>query len=64
MLLTAREIAPHEAFINEIGLQNVVSITENASTIGPFSVVVWWCREVPDLPETLVIRAADEGNNA
>jgi hypothetical protein len=52
-----------EAFINEIGLENVVSITEHASTIGPFSVVVWWYREAPDT-ETLVIRASDESETA
>jgi hypothetical protein len=31
-----------EAFINEIGAENVVSVTEHAMTMGPFSVVVWY----------------------
>ena len=55
-----------EAFINEIGVESVVSITEHAPTLGPFSVVVWWYRELPGKPdtETLVIRAADESKTA
>jgi hypothetical protein len=52
-----------ETFINEIGVESVVSITECASTLGPFSVVVWWYRELPDT-ETLVIRASDKGEPA
>ena len=48
-----------EAFINEIGVDNVVSVTEQAPTIGPFSVVVWWYREFTD-SDTLVVRATDE----
>jgi hypothetical protein len=52
-----------EAFINEIGVENVVSLSEHASTLGPFSVVVWWYREVPE-GETLVIRASDESKTA
>lgn len=31
-----------EAFINEIGVERVVSVTEHAPSLGPFSVVVWW----------------------
>jgi hypothetical protein len=31
-----------EAFISEIGVDNVLSITEHAMTLGPFSVVVWY----------------------
>ena len=31
-----------EAFIGQIGVDNVVSITEHAMTLGPFSVVVWY----------------------
>ncbi len=34
--------AQAEAFINEIGVENVVSVTEHAMTFGPFSVVVWY----------------------
>lgn len=30
-----------EAYINEIGVENVLSVTEHAMTLGPFSVVVW-----------------------
>jgi len=52
-----------EAFINEIGVENVVSVSEHASTLGPFSVVVWWYREVPE-GETLVIRASAESEPA
>lgn len=52
-----------EAFINEIGVENVVSVSEHASTLGPFSIVVWWKREMPD-GETLVIRASDESETA
>jgi hypothetical protein len=48
-----------EQFINEIGVDSVLSVSEHASTFGPFSVVVWWHRELPD-QETLVIRASDE----
>ncbi len=58
-----------EAFINEIGLESVVAITEHGSSLGPFSVVVWWRREVQDTEkvpdtETLVIRASDESETA
>jgi len=48
-----------EAFINEIGVEKVISVSEHASTLGPFSVVVWWYREVPE-GEPLVIRASDK----
>ena len=44
-----------EAFINETGEENIVSVTEHAPTLGPFSVVIWWYREVPETG-TLVIR--------
>jgi hypothetical protein len=37
--------AEAEAFVNRIGLQNVVSICEHAMTLGPFSVVVWYRAE-------------------
>jgi hypothetical protein len=47
-----------ETFINEIGVGNVVSITEHASTFEPFSVVVWWFREFSE-SDTLVVRAGD-----
>jgi hypothetical protein len=53
-----------EAFINEIGIQSVVSVSEHASTLGPFSVVVWWYRELPPDTETLVIRPSDESKTA
>jgi len=48
-----------EAFINEIGVESVISVSEHASTLGPFSVVVWWYREVPE-GEPLVIRPSEE----
>jgi len=55
-----------EAFINEIGVESVVSVTEHGATLGPFSVVVWWYRELPDMRdrESLVIRASDESKTA
>jgi hypothetical protein len=58
-----------EAFINEIGVESVLSITEHASTLGPFAVTVWWYRELPDVPkvpdtETEVIRASEESKTA
>jgi hypothetical protein len=52
-----------EAFINETGPQKVASVTEHAPTLGPFSVVVWWYREVSET-DTLVIRASPENQNA
>ena len=48
-----------EAFINEIGVENIMSVTEHAPTLGPFSVVVWWYREVSET-ETLVMRPVGE----
>ena len=51
-----------ETFINQIGVDNVVSITEHASTFGPFSVVVWWFREFSE-SDTLVVRARDENQS-
>jgi len=48
-----------EAFINEIGVEKVASVTEHAPSLGPFSVVVWWYREFTD-SDTLVLRATDE----
>jgi hypothetical protein len=52
-----------EAFINEIGVDKVVSVTEHAGTFGPFSVVVWWYREFTDA-DTPVVRASDENQNS
>ena len=48
-----------EEFIMGIGIDNVVSVTEHAPTLGPFSVVVWWHRETTNT-DALVVRAADE----
>jgi hypothetical protein len=31
-----------EAFVNSVGVANVVSVCEHAMTFGPFSVVVWY----------------------
>jgi hypothetical protein len=31
-----------EAFVNAVGVANVVSVCEHAMTFGPFSVVVWY----------------------
>jgi hypothetical protein len=44
-----------EAFINETGAENIISVTEHAPTLGPFSIVVWWHHEVPN-SDTPVIR--------
>jgi hypothetical protein len=52
-----------EAFINETGAENIVSVAEHSPTLGPFSVVVWWCHEVPDT-DTPVIRATAQDPNA
>ena len=57
-----------EAFIKEIGVESVVSISEHASTLGPFAVAVWWYRELPDAPkmpatETLVVRPSEESKS-
>jgi hypothetical protein len=46
-----------------------VSITENASTLGPFAVTAWWYRELPEIPEkpateTQVIRPSEESKTA
>lgn len=51
-----------ETFVNETGLDNIVSIIEHAPAFGPFSVVVWWYRELPDA-HTPVIRASAENEN-
>jgi hypothetical protein len=52
-----------EAFINEIGVENVVSIAEHATTFGPFSVAVWWYREFTEA-DTLVVRASGDEEHA
>jgi hypothetical protein len=52
-----------EDFINEAGLENIVSVTEHAPTFGRFSVVVWWLHEVADT-DTLVIRASAHDQKA
>ena len=31
-----------DAFVNSVGVANVVSVCEHAMTLGPFSVVVWY----------------------
>jgi hypothetical protein len=51
-----------ETFINETGADKIVSVAEHAPTLGPFSVVVWWCRELPDT-ETPVVRASAENQS-
>ena len=52
-----------ETFINEIGVDRIVSVTEHAPAFGPFSVVVWWHQELTQ-SDTLVIRAEDEKQTA
>jgi hypothetical protein len=51
-----------EEFINEIGVDKVVSVTEHAPSFGPFSVVVWY-REAVNTDD-LVLRAADDKHSA
>jgi hypothetical protein len=34
--------AQAQAFVNAVGVDNVVSVCEHAMTLGPFSVVVWY----------------------
>jgi len=34
--------AQAQAFVNAVGVDNVVSVCEHAMTFGPFSVVVWY----------------------
>jgi cell division inhibitor SulA len=52
-----------EEFINGIGVDHVVSVTEHASSVGPYSVVVWWHREITNT-DALVVRAADDKKSA
>jgi hypothetical protein len=52
-----------EEFIKGIGVENVVSVTEHAPTLGPFSVVVWWRRETTNT-DALVVRVVDEEQSA
>ncbi|MGH7970446.1 MAG: hypothetical protein ACREIC_17110, partial [Limisphaerales bacterium] len=52
-----------EAFINDIGVDNVVSVAEHAPTFGPFSVVVWWYREFTE-SDALVVRATEGEQSA
>jgi len=49
--------------INGIGAENVVSVTEHAPMLGPFSVVVWWRREAANT-DALVVRPADDKHSA
>ena len=51
-----------EEFINDIGADNVVSVTEHATSLGPFSVVVWY-RETVNT-ENLVLRPTDDKHSA
>ena len=51
-----------ETFVNETGVDKVVSITEHAPAFGPFSLVVWWHQDVQDT-DTPVIRASDDNRN-
>ena len=44
-------------------MDNVVSITEHASSFGPFSVVVWWFREFGE-SDAIVVRAGNENQSA
>ena len=56
-------------FINKIGVESVLSVAEHASTLGPFSITVWWHRDSPDVPraedtEALVIRPSEASKTA
>jgi hypothetical protein len=47
-----------ETFINDTASMEVFAIIEHAPVFGPFSLVVWFYREIPD--ETPVLRASPE----
>lgn len=49
-----------QAFINDIGAERVVSVTEHAMTFGPFSVVVWY-RAEEDTADSGVIACSGAG---
>lgn len=40
------------AITNEIGIDNIISITEYSETFAPFSIVVWYRKEPPENPLT------------
>jgi hypothetical protein len=46
--------AQAEAFVNTLGLAQVVSVSEHAMSWGPFSVVVWYRSESPVEESTVV----------
>src|SRR6266496_1294781 len=52
-----------EAFINQIGAENVLSVTEHPPTFGPFYIVVWWSRSLANT-DTPVARALDVKGSA
>ena len=40
------------AIANEIGIDNIISITEYSETFAPFSIVVWYRKALPENPLT------------
>jgi hypothetical protein len=47
--------AAAEEFVNDIGIENTVSIAEHVTTLGPFVVVVWYRAEGPPREENPVV---------
>lgn len=48
-----------EAFVNAVGVANVVSVCEHAMTFGPFSVVVWYRSDSPALDPAPVVQVTN-----
>ena len=48
-----------EAFVNAVGVANVVSVCEHAMTFGPFSVVVWYRDDTVVLDPAPVVRVTN-----
>jgi hypothetical protein len=50
--------AQAEAFVNRLGIENVVSVSEHAMSWGPFSVVVWYRSDSP-VEESCVVQVSN-----
>jgi hypothetical protein len=48
-----------EAFVNSVGVANVVSVCEHAMTFGPFSVVVWYRDDSVSLDPAPVVQVTN-----
>jgi hypothetical protein len=51
--------AQAQAFVNTVGVENVVSVCEHAMTFGPFSVVVWYRGEATPVDEETVVQVSN-----